>query len=74
MNKFVKFLKFKIFICIFKGRSIRAKFDENNNDGFYIYVNQATSFMILIGVFFPSATGFPFQIFVKKKVLKKSFY
>ncbi|VDM94622.1 unnamed protein product [Onchocerca ochengi] len=40
-----------------KKKSTHEKSDQNNNEGFYIYINQATSFMILIGVFFPSATG-----------------
>ncbi|MCP9265516.1 hypothetical protein DINM_020836 [Dirofilaria immitis] len=40
-----------------KRKSSHEKSNQNNNGGFYIYINQATSFMILIGVFFPSATG-----------------
>uniref|UniRef100_A0A1I8EM17 Amino acid permease n=1 Tax=Wuchereria bancrofti TaxID=6293 RepID=A0A1I8EM17_WUCBA len=40
-----------------KGKISREKSDQTTDEGFYIYINQATSFMILIGVFFPSATG-----------------
>ncbi|KAK6111386.1 Amino acid permease family protein [Brugia pahangi] len=40
-----------------KEKFSREKSDQTIDEGFYIYINQATSFMILIGVFFPSATG-----------------
>ncbi|VDM95879.1 unnamed protein product [Thelazia callipaeda] len=40
-----------------KEKTQSRKFSAKDNRGFYIYIQQATSFMILIGVFFPSATG-----------------
>ncbi|KAK0394761.1 hypothetical protein QR680_000921 [Steinernema hermaphroditum] len=40
-----------------KDRNEKAKAFRNTSKGYYIYADATTSFMILIGVFFPSATG-----------------
>ncbi|RCN52343.1 hypothetical protein ANCCAN_01385 [Ancylostoma caninum] len=35
----------------------RDKSDRQRSTGYYVFADSTTSFMILIGVFFPSATG-----------------
>lgn len=43
--------------CDFKEKAPSKKTDRAHSQGFYIFAEQTTSFMILIGVFFPSVTG-----------------